>query len=213
MKHFQTAIISLISAVFCTALAVSVHAGASDTSPDSFTEAPPEIPAYHMFIPDDFTDAPGELPETMLSSDDYTDAPSEIPETIFLVSGDDFADAPSEIPENIIPESEEEFADAPDEISEDMAVELADPPELMPDEPATDAEFSEAPEMLPQDIPPQEEIIEFTTEALYETISLTENQIEFVPDELILSESKITVPTEYFIDAPEFFPIYSDFST
>ncbi len=139
-------------------------------------------------------------------TEDVADAPQEIPENIFVIPSEELAEALIEIPEEMIPESEE-FAEAP---------------EIMPDEPAAvpdetdateayDAEIDEAPVEVPQEIQlPQEEIIEFTTEVFYETISLVEGQIEFTPPaEPIILEEKITVVSEQILDAPEFSPIYS----
>ena len=148
---------------------------------------PAELPAYQVILPDDFVDAPLEIPENVFSvpSEEFAEALDEVPEDMFILS-----EAPDEIPEELIsiseeeteptenvsrgtiPESEDEFADAPEDISDETV------------------------------LPPEDAYLEFTTEAQYEMLSLTEGQIEFTPPNYIFEEKLLFLP-DYFIDAPE----------
>lgn len=201
MKLFSKIMTGVVSAAFCSVLAISVNARADDISHDGFADAPAELPAYQVILPDDFVDAPLEIPEDVFSvpSEEFAEAPDEVPEDMFVIS-----EAPDEVPDEIVWVSENETVTDP-----------TDPTEAVPDETVleSDDEFSDAPEEIPYEtvLPPEDVYIEVTTEAQYEMLSLTEGQIEFTPPDYIFSEEKIAVPSDYFIDAPEEMPIYSDF--
>lgn len=199
MKPVSKFVLYCISAVFCTALTVSVSARATDVYSDCFAEAPAEFFGFQVIVSDSLADAPSSLPEEIpfMSGEDLADAPTEIPESMFWVS-DDFADAPSEIPENIVLIPEEDFTEAPQEIPyETLPVPQQQPTEEIQDNVITIA----VPEQAVTDVP----------EMVTEPPPMIPEETEPPSEPAAVPELPETQPELLVMDAPEICPVEIDF--